>query len=206
MVMQRIEDWNAAVFLAVNADGSSPQLLLIFARFIAETAPAIVLVALALLWIRQTRLMRLHLLDATLTALVGLISAQVITHLWYHPRPFELGLGHQFMPHVPEASFPSDHATLLFGLAIPLVFGAKTRGVGLIFVAIACATAWARVFLGVHFPFDMAGGLLVACMAALVVTALREPLHTRLYPQLISIYKATLSRLALPVRLFPRDR
>lgn len=206
MDIQRIEDWNAAVFLAVNADGSSPQVLLILARFISETAPAIVLVALVLLWVRQTRLMRLHLLDATLTALVGLTIAQVITDLWYHPRPFELGLGHQFMPHVPEASFPSDHATLLFGLAIPVMFAAKTRGVGLIFVAIACATGWTRVFLGVHFPLDLVGGLVVACIAALVVTALRGPLHTRLFPRLIAIYEAIISRLALPVRLFPRDR
>lgn len=34
------------------------------------------------------------------------------------------------------------------------------------------AVAWARIFLGVHFPFDMLGALLVAALSAALVTPL----------------------------------
>ncbi|WP_431299530.1 phosphatase PAP2 family protein [Tabrizicola sp. BL-A-41-H6] len=204
--MDRIEGWNAALFTALNADATSPQALVLMARVLAETAPYVAVVVLVLLWVRTGRFVRMRLLDATLTAFVGLTVAQVITHIWYHPRPFELGLGHQFMPHAPEASFPSDHATLLFGLALPLLFAKSTRAAALVFAALALGTAWARVYLGVHFPFDMAGGLAVACCAALLVFVLRRPLNAWIYPPVLALYEAVLTSLGLSGRLFPRGK
>ncbi|WP_241741458.1 phosphatase PAP2 family protein [Paragemmobacter straminiformis] len=214
--MNRIEGWNAALFTALNADMASPHALVLLARILAEAAPFAAAAGMVLLWIRRDRLTRLHLLDAALAALVGLSIAQGITHLWYHPRPFELGLGHQFMPHAAEASFPSDHATLLFGLALPLLWAAATRGAatggaatggaGFAFAALALATAWSRVYLGVHFPLDMIGGLVVALVSTLLVRALAAPLHARAYPLLLVLYETVLARLHLSARLFPRGR
>lgn len=74
------------------------------------------------------------------------------------------GLGHQYLAHLPQASFPSDDATLLFGLDLPLLVR-PTRGWGRVFLAFASATAWARVYLDVPFPADMLGGLAVALAA-----------------------------------------
>lgn len=115
-----------------------------------------------------------------------------------------MGLGHQYMAHVPEASFPSDHATLLFGLALPLLPAAASRLWGVIFLLLALGTAWARVYLGVHFPADMLGGLAVAVVAWALVAALRGPLHGRLYPALLGLYDWTLRKLHLPEAVFPR--
>ncbi|MFO1203208.1 MAG: phosphatase PAP2 family protein [Tabrizicola sp.] len=204
MFPARIEAWNEALFALINADTSSPQLLVAFARVMAETAPALAAVLLVLLWVRQGKAVRQCLLDATATALLGLGVAQVIVRLWYHPRPFEMGLGHQYMAHLPEASFPSDHATLLFGLALPLLAAAASRLWGLVFLTLALGTAWARVYLGVHFPADMLGGLAVALVAWGAVMGLRVPLHDRLFPALLALYDWALRKLHLPEAVFPR--
>ena len=198
-----IESWNEAIFALINADASSPHLLVVLARVIAEAASILAALMLVLLWVRQGRAVRVGLLDATATALVGLGIAQAIVRLWYHPRPFELGLGQQYMAHVPEASFPSDHATLLFGLALPLLMAGALRLWGLAFLALALGTAWGRVYLGVHFPADILGGLVVAIVAWGAVVALRGPLHGRLYPALIGLYDWVLRKLRLPKALFP---
>ena len=204
MFAEPIESWNEWLFALVNAGASSPPGLVALARVIAEGAPTLAALMLVLLWVRQGRAVRLALLDATATALVGLAIAQVIVALWYHPRPVELGLGRQFLDHAPEASFPSDHATLLFGLALPLVFERAARPFGLAFLALALGTAWARVYLGVHFPADMLGGLAVALVAGGGIVALRGPLHGRLYPAVLGLYDRVLRKLHLPEALFPR--
>jgi len=200
-----IESWNTALFIAINASAAPPQAALLFARGLAIGAPFIAALMLVLLWIRRDRATRSRLLDATLAAGIGLTIAKTITLLWYHPRPFELGIGHQLMAHLPEASFPSDHATLLFGMALPLLLAKGTRGLGSLFTLLALGAAWARVYLGVHFPFDMVGGLGVALLATMIVLSLRKPLQTRVYPPLFRLYETILTLLRLPVRLFPRE-
>ena len=150
--------------------------------------------------------MRFVLLDATLTALIGLGLVQVITAIWYHPRPFEIGLGRQLLDHAAEASFPSDHATLMFGLAIPLLLATQTRRWGAVVLALGFGVAWSRIYLGVHFPLDMIGAFGVAGLASLVVRLAGPFLRRGVYPLLISVYETLLRRLALPQTAFPRNR
>lgn len=146
------------------------------------------------------------MLNATLTALIGLGLAQVITTIWYHPRPFEIGLGRQLLDHAAEASFPSDHATLMFGLAIPLLLGNQTRRWGAVVLALGFGVAWSRIYLGVHFPLDMIGAFGVAVAATLLGRMVGPFLRRSVYPKLISVYEILISRLALSRTVFPRNR
>lgn len=201
-----IEHWNQSAFLAVNAGAQAPALVIALARLLAAwsiyLAPALFVVA----WVRRGRAVRFVLLDATLTALIGLGLAQVITAIWYHPRPFEIGLGRQLLDHAAEASFPSDHATLMFGLAIPLLLATQTRRWGAVVLALGFGVAWSRIYLGVHFPLDMIGAFGVAGLASLVVRLAGPFLRRGVYPLLISVYETLLRRLALPQTAFPRNR
>lgn len=204
--MDIVESWNTWLFLTINAGASPSQAVLLFARSLAIGAPFIAAAMLVFFWVGRDRATRLRLLDAALAAGIGLATAKSITLLWYHPRPFEIGLGNQLMPHAAEASFPSDHATLLFSLALPLLLFTGTRRLGWAFIALASGASWARVFLGVHFPLDMIGGLGVAILSTLIVTSLRFPLHAHAYPPLIGLYGTILTRLRFPPRIFPRER
>ena len=206
MTLSVIEQWNQSAFLAVNAGAHALTLAISVARVLASwsiyLAPALFVVA----WVRRGRAVRFVLLDATLTALIGLGLAQVITAIWYHPRPFELGLGRQLLDHAAEASFPSDHATLMFGLAIPLLLGNQTRRWGAVVLALGFGVAWSRIYLGVHFPLDMIGAFGVAIVATLLVRMAGPFLRRSVHPKLISVYEVLLSRLALSRTVFPRNR
>ncbi len=198
-----MESWNQALFLMWNAGADAWPFTIFGARLLAEAAPVLAAGLLVLLWVRRP-VLRMSLLEAFAVALLALGLAQAITHFWYHPRPFEIGLGHQWMAHAPEASFPSDHATLLFSLALPLLALPRARAWGVIFLGLALGTAWARVYLGVHFPFDMAGGLLTALVAFAPVRALAGRFQAWVFEPLIRLYLWLLEALHLPTAVFPR--
>lgn len=205
MSLSAVELWNQTGFLALNAGAQAPAFLIMAARLIAGWSVLLVMVLLIATWVRRTRDTRFALLDATGAALLGLGIAQVITRLWYHPRPFEMGLGRQLLDHAAEASFPSDHATLLFSLALPLICQRCTRRLGIAFLIMGFAVAWSRIYLGVHFPLDMIGAMVVAGLATHLIRMIAQHLRPLFYPRLISTYEHVLRHLRLPAAVFPRN-
>lgn len=201
-----MEDLNTALFLAVNAGPNSPHALILLAIGLANWGIYLVAAGFVLAWVRGQSSLRFALLDATLTAIIALGVAQIIARLWYHPRPVELGLGRQLLAHGAETSFPSDHATLLFALALPLVLDPVSRRSGWVLCLLGGAVAWSRVFLGVHFPFDMVGALLVAVAATFAVRPMALAWRSAIYPRVERLYDWALARLGLPDRWFPRRR
>lgn len=189
-----METLNQSLFLLINASAHPPALLLQLATFLAQWLIDGIPLLLIWLWLRGGRTERSAAIAATLSVLFALGCGQVITMLWPHPRPFMIGLGHTFLAHKPESSFPSDHATVFFTLGVGLMLG-SLRKAGALVLLLGVLVGWARVYLGVHFPFDIAGALLVAVPSAwLVARALRwrqfgerlldvlEWLYHRLYP------------------------
>ena len=205
MSLSAVELWNQNAFLAINAGPQAPAFVIAIARMLASWAIYLAMILLTLAWVRRGRAVRYALLDATSAALIGLGVAQGIAAIWYHPRPFELGLGRQLLDHLPEASFPSDHATLMFSLAIPLLLSAGSRRWGITLLFLGFAVAWSRIYLGVHFPLDMFGAFGLAAFASFLIRMAGSRLHRLFYPRLVSIYETVLCRLELPGPIFPRN-
>lgn len=201
-----MEDLNTALFLMINAGPDAPYALILVATGLVNWAVYLFAPGRVLAWVRVGTRLRFAVLDAVLTALVALGVAQIIARLWYDPRPFDLGLGRQLLAQSPETSFPRDHATLLFVLALALVVTPAGRRFGWAVLALAGAVAWSRVYLGVHFPSDMVGALLVAVATTIAMRSIAPPLHNSLYPGLERLYDRILSWLHLPDRWFLRRR
>ncbi|MDE2288769.1 MAG: phosphatase PAP2 family protein, partial [Burkholderiales bacterium] len=49
--------------------------------------------------------------------------------------------------------------------------------------------AWARIYVGVHFPLDMAGSLAVGAIAAWLAHALRDSLVVTTYQWMAILYR-----------------
>ena len=97
----------------------------------------------------------------TLTGIgVALFISYLCGALWPHPRPFTIGLGHAFFAHKATSSFPSNHTIIIATLAFTLLFDRRWAGWGWATLALAAVVGLSRVYLGVHFPLDIAGGLL----------------------------------------------
>lgn len=130
----------------------------------------------ALQWFSQTdRLYLRHTaISAGLAFFLGLGFNQLILMFIHRVRPYDLGVSHLIVEKSADWSFPSDHATAAAAIAaIFLIKGLKGRGV-LLSVA-ALLIAWARVFVGIHFVFDVVGGALIGLIAAAVVALLYRP-------------------------------
>jgi undecaprenyl-diphosphatase len=115
---------------------------------------------------------------AGFSALLALGVAHLIADVWARPRPYVSHPGaHLFIAPSPDPSFPSDHATAAFAIAVALLL--RHRKAGWIAFALAAVLSIARVAVGTHYPGDVAAGAIIGAAAALVLwhPLVREPLH-----------------------------
>ncbi|QEL56030.1 undecaprenyl-diphosphatase [Chromobacterium paludis] len=161
-----MEAFNRALFMWMNASAHPATGLVALAVGCAEYLIWLVPLLLGLAWLRGEENTRKAMLTAAMAGLGGLLLNQLIGLVWQHPRPFMIGLGHTLIPHVADSSFPSDHLTLWWSVAFSLLWQPRFRRWGGALAALGLPIAWARIYLGVHFPLDMLGAAAVAWMAA----------------------------------------
>ena len=166
---------NQHLFLLLNATSSASALSIWIGRTLAEWPVFIALLLMALEWYRQGD-RKLFALRAAFTTVLAMGLALIIRCTFYNPRPFVLGLGRMLIEHDATTSFPSFHATFIFSLALPLVAQRGTRSMGIILLILGLCIAWARIFVGVHYPLDMAGAFVVSSIAGLIAFAvIKQP-------------------------------
>jgi undecaprenyl-diphosphatase len=191
-----MEHLNTTLFLWINAtDPSATSLLL--ARLLANGLVYLFPLYLGLSWLRADAPGREALLQAALSAAIAMLLSWGVAQIWFHPRPFVIGLGHQFIEHKPTASFPSNHLSFIWAICAGLYLHPARRRAALILGLLGLPVAWARIYLGIHWPLDMAGALATGIVAAMI----GWPLRTRLVPALRRGLEAPYRRLfAGPIR------
>ncbi|HEY7152247.1 MAG TPA: phosphatase PAP2 family protein [Solirubrobacterales bacterium] len=116
---------------------------------------------------------------AGFSALLGLGIGHVIADVWSRARPYEAhpGATHLFIAPSHDPSFPSDHATAAFAIAVSIWL--RNRKAGWLALAMATVLALSRVMVGVHYPSDVIAGALLGTGAALILwlPPIRRPLH-----------------------------
>lgn len=187
--MEHIEALNRAVFMKINAGPGTAPWMIDGAVVIANDLIYLIPVLLSLIWLWGNEARRRLAIQACLTAMLGLGLNQVIGAVWQHPRPFAIGLGHTWTQHVADSSFPSDHMTIFTAIGISLLFG-RERLLGLLTLASGLSVAWARVYLGLHFPLDMLGAVGVACLSSAVLSPLWRHTGERLTRFVERLYRS----------------
>lgn len=97
---------------------------------------------------------------AGIGAVVGVTLSKFISLLFPESRPFVEGEGHQLLSHSPDNSFPSDHTTFLVAVALPFLLDRNWK-VGTTLFGLALLGGVARIFVGVHWPVDILGGIVI---------------------------------------------
>ena len=169
-----MESWNRAVFLALNAPEHPSGPLVGVAVAIAQYAVFVIPATFVALWLWGRVEDRAGLLLAFVGAEVALGFNQVAALLWYHPRPFAVPIGRTLVEHAADSSFPSDHVTFIIAAGVGLLAWTRYRRCAVALLALAVPVAWARLFLGIHFPLDMVGAVPVACAGSLAVAPFRS--------------------------------
>ena len=188
-----LENINYALFALINATPSSSWWAIEVATFIAKDLIIIVPLLVVALWLWGPN--QRQLVFKVMLAL-SLSISWVIGHLFPHDRPFVDGVGYNFLHHAADDSFPSDHGTVIFTFALAFLFWHRVWS-GALLLVIASAIAWSRVYLGVHWPLDMLGGLLAGMCGCLGAQLLWQSGGHGLYQRLQRLYRLCFS---LPIR------
>jgi undecaprenyl-diphosphatase len=195
---------NTHLFILLNAPAAASPTLVTLAEVVASKLIYVVPLLLIALWIWSEPEQRSGLVSTGIVAALALGANQIVGLLWYEPRPFMIGLGRTLMAHAPENSFPSDHTTFMLTVGLALIATRAAPMWGKVVSALAVLVAWARIYLGLHFPLDMFASALIACLFGGVAMFLQRPLQRRFMPIAGRIYDDALDVLRLPSRAFPR--
>ncbi len=169
-----MEEFNIATFLLINQYAGESNFLDAFLIGFAEATPYIYIFIIIYLWFSDCIERKKSSFNSGLSVLLGMLTSYVISLFYYHSRPFVDNLGTQLVEHAPDSSFPSDHTTFIFSISVMLLFNQSTRNIGSVLCFLSFISGLSRVFVGVHFPLDIFGAILVAIFSSVVVFKLQH--------------------------------
>jgi len=173
-------NWDQDLLLKLNVlAGSHTGLYALATNSLFRGFP--VFLSLVVLWFAQDCVGRRGRMLAGLLAvcLATVLSVWFQFHIHVHTRPLLDPALHLNTVDVPwnwdrKGSFPSDTATLFFGLAA-VVFVESRRAGWLCFVWVALVIAMSRVAFGFHYPSDILGSLVFGVGFVLLFNVLQYP-------------------------------
>ncbi len=109
------------------------------------------------------------ILEGACAAILALSVNKIIGLAWFRYRPF---VAHEQVHLLIEKSgldksFPSDHTAIAFALATILYM--NNRRWGIVAYVLALFIGIGRVYVGVHYPTDILGGIVVGTLAGILV-------------------------------------
>jgi len=173
--------WDLRLFQAIHPTVPPSSSMLDLARAFADGPLVLTAGILGLMLVRPQWSMRATALRALIAAAMALIGNALIGLVWDRARPFVAGAGQAWVTHAATGSFPSDHLTVQWVVAGMLLLDRRTQAWGLGIALLGLPMAWARIYLGVHYPGDMLGALAMGGLVMLFGWRwLRRPAMTHL--------------------------
>ncbi|MFT5808841.1 MAG: undecaprenyl-diphosphatase [Moritella dasanensis] len=171
-----MDQLNNNLFLTINQFAGQNQLIDYIFMFLAEAMPYLFIILVIALWFRSDEQTKRYLIGATLASVVGIAINSLIAQVYFHPRPFMNDLGTTLVAHTPNSSFPSDHTTFMFCIAFSLLFHQATKKLALGLTVFAIIGGLSRVYIGVHYPFDIVAASVMGMLSAMLVHTVRYKL------------------------------
>ena len=171
--MDTINSFDITVTHWVNGLAASNLLIDAIMILISSTGiPLLVLAVAGQWWVKDNRQDTRHVLVGTgLSFLLGLAFNQIILLFVDRARPYAAGVTKLLISPSLDPSFPSDHATAAFAIALTFVANGMPRR-AVLFGMAALLVSFSRVYIGTHYVGDVLGGALTGALAAALVATL----------------------------------
>lgn len=141
---------------------------------LAKYGVMLMVLPLIYMWFKGNAGAKKAALLSLLSMAIALLINQVIGYIYFRHRPFEFHEVNLLLDKSTDPSFPSDHAAFVF--AIASLIWLNDRRIGFFALGIGILVGISRVFVGIHYPGDILGGLLTGLTASLLVWNIRGKL------------------------------
>ena len=152
---------DAQLALLINADQGAAitTLMSLAALYGREYFWIPIVIAMFLLGKRDTKLLAIEL---AALFIVGIAAGEVLKYAVYRPRPYDTisGIVTRIATDT-DSSFPSGHALIVSIGAVFSLLKFKKRVVSLLLTVEAAVVCYSRVYVGMHYPLDVAAGILL---------------------------------------------
>jgi len=166
-----MQEINQNIFLLINSFANKSFFLDSLAIYLAKLTPYFFIAILFYLWFSDKKN---EALFAGYSATLGVGINILISLFYFHPRPFAIDLGTTLIHHFPDSSFPSDHTTFTLSIALMLLTFASTKKLAYLLIIFALLCGISRIYVGVHFPLDIIGAVIVSMTSIIIVNKFRE--------------------------------
>ncbi len=161
----------AIFFLIFGLSGQNPTLdgLMIFsARYLIYLTFILILTFAFRGTIKERKALLLILISLPIVVLI----IKLIHIFFFEPRPYVDQNIIPLIPHKEDASFPSRHASVMSAITFAYIF-CKSKWVAL-FLLLLILVGVSRIYIGVHYPLDILGGVIVGALSLLLGLAVKN--------------------------------
>lgn len=134
-----------------------------------------ILFTLALLIYSDTR--KVGIMCAVALILDLIVCNGILKNVIARTRPYDAFENIRcIVPPQPDYSFPSGHTASSFAAVVPAIVNKNTRKIGIAALIVAILMAVSRIYVCVHYPSDVVGGLIVGLLCGIASCKIFEKL------------------------------
>ncbi len=157
---------NYSIFQAINSLAFRSSLLDRIMILFSTVVPTCFMIVLAAFYFygiyKKDMKYRCIAVNTVAATAINLVLSYAIGLVFFVPRPFVNHKVNLLLPHVADASFPSDHSIGTMSIALGINNGFKLYG--RIMIVLSCFVGLSRIFVGHHYPLDVLGGFAIALL------------------------------------------
>ncbi|PEK30264.1 MULTISPECIES: undecaprenyl-diphosphatase [Bacillus cereus group] len=158
--------FNIDIFRAINDLGKHYSFLNSAMVFLAEYMVYIFGLIIIAYWFTGSRKSRMMVIQAMVAFVIAEVIGKIAGEFHLNYQPFAvLPDVNKLVDHAVDNSFPSDHTILFFSICFSFCLVRKKTG--WLWLTLAFCVAVSRIWVGVHYPLDVAIAALIGCVSAL---------------------------------------